>query len=227
MSETHHRRVRSFVRREGRLTPAQRSALEALMPVYGLPLADDPQAFARLAGEGRPVTLEIGFGNGEALAALAEREPDHLFVGIEVHRPGVGHLLRLLSEREIENVRVICEDAVEVLERHVPDAALARVLVYFPDPWPKKRHHKRRLVQPRLAELLARKLRPGGLVRLATDWEDYAEQMRAVFDAASDFENLAGQAGFVPRPPERPITRFERRGERLGHEVWDLAYRRR
>jgi tRNA (guanine-N7-)-methyltransferase len=222
-----HRPIRSFVRREGRFTQAQRAALAELLPVYGLDLERDPDALARLIRQGPPVTMEIGFGNGDALLALAEREPDRQFVGIEVHRPGVGRLLHELKARAIGNVRVACADAIEVLKGQVPDGGLARVLIYFPDPWHKKRHHKRRLVQPPLAALLAHKLASGGLLRLATDWADYAEQMRDVFDAETAFENLAGSEGFVARPEARPLTRFERRGQRLGHRVWDLAYRRR
>ncbi len=219
------RRIRSFVRREGRLTPAQARALETLLPRYGLPdegLLDLPALFGRVA----PVTLEIGFGSGDALASMAATAPDENFIGIEVHRPGVGRLLQRLAAEGLENVRVSTRDAVEVLEHQIPDASLDRVLVYFPDPWPKKRHHKRRLIQPPFVTLLARKLTPGGLLHLATDWMPYAEWMQEVLAGAPEFVPVP-PGGCLPRPAWRPETRFERRGQRLGHPVCDLLYRRR
>jgi len=222
---TPRRRVRSFVRREGRLTTAQGEALERLWPRYGVApegILDLPALFARRA----PVTLEIGFGNGDTLLALAEQKPEEDFLGIEVHRPGVGRLLRELDNRGLTNVRVLQTDAVDILEHHLPDACLDRVLVLFPDPWPKKRHHKRRLVQPAFAALVARCLKPAGILHLATDWEDYARQMLEVMEHAPGYVNAAGPGAFSPRPPERIVTRFERRGERRGHRVRDLVYRR-
>ncbi len=222
-----HRRIRSFVRREGRLTKAQQRALEAYFPRYGFTLDEGALEPADLFGREAPVTLEIGFGNGDALLAMAEAAPENNFLGIEVHRPGVGHLLQEVARRSLENIRVSRDDAVEVLERQIPDASLDRVCLFFPDPWPKKRHHKRRIVQPDFVQLVRRKLKAGGEFHLATDWEDYAWHMRQVLDAAEGFENVAGPAGFVPRPSARPRTRFEARGERLGHGVWDLLYRRR
>lgn len=226
MTQPRHRPIRSFVRREGRLTVGQRRALEQLLPRYGLDPEAEPQAVVRLLEGPRPVTVEIGFGNGESLAQQAAAEPGRLFLGIEVHRPGVGHLLQIIEREGLENLRVICADAVEVLKGAVPDASLDCVQIFFPDPWPKKRHHKRRIVQPEFVRLLARKLRPGGRLHLATDWEDYALWMREVMEAAAEFDGANGPDGFADRG-SRPPTKFEHRGERLGHGVWDLVYLRR
>lgn len=223
----HHRLVRSFVRREGRLTPAQARALEELYPVYGLehpgPLLEPAALFCRDA----PLTLEIGFGNGEALLAEAAAHPERDYLGIEVHRPGVGRVLNQLRERDLENVRVICADAVEVLGDRLPAGCLDACWIFFPDPWPKKRHHKRRLVQAPFLGLLADKLRPGGIVHAATDWTDYAEWMREALDASPALQNTASAGEFAGRPAWRPETRFERRGQARGHEVYDLIYRKR
>jgi len=226
--ETPRRRlIRSFVRREGRLTPGQQRALDTLWPRFGLDLpAQSDDLKALLAGE-RPVTLEIGFGNGASLAQMAAADPAQLFIGIEVHRPGVGHLLQLVEKGGLENVRVICDDAVEVLKAHIPDGSLDRLLLFFADPWPKKRHHKRRIVQPNFVELVAKKLKSGGIFHMATDWENYAEHMREVLEDAPDFENVMGPGRYSERPDYRPVTKFEQRGQRLGHGVWDLLYRRR
>lgn len=206
------------------MTPAQRRALERLWPRYGLDPGAGPldplQAFGRRA----PLALEIGFGDGAALAAMAALRPDWDFLGVEVHRPGVGRLLARLESEGLANVRVACADIVEVLEDWLPEQALAAAYIFFPDPWPKKRHHKRRLIQPAFAALLARKLAPGGRVSLATDWEDYARHMLAVLDATPGLQNLAGPGRFSGRPPERPPTKYETRGRRLGHPVFDLAY---
>jgi tRNA (guanine-N7-)-methyltransferase len=220
-----HRPIRSFVRREGRITEAQRRALEELLPRYAVPENEAPLDFAQLFGRAAPVHLEIGFGNGEALASMAAAHPENNYLGIEVHRPGVGSLLRRVESEGLSNVRVACADAVEVLAR-VPDGALSAVYIFFPDPWHKKRHHKRRLVQADFVERLRRCLRPAGLLHLATDWEDYAQHMLAVLAASPGFENSAGAGGFAPRPAARPLTRFERRGERLGHVVRDFCLRR-
>ena len=225
-TEPHHRRIRSFVRREGRLTPAQQRALDELWSTYGLE-PDRRLEAAAVFGRRAPLTLEIGFGNGASLAELALAEPGTDFIGIEVHRPGVGRLLKELQQRDIHNVRVFCHDAIEVLESAIADASLDRVLLFFPDPWPKKKHHKRRIVQPAFVALLARKLKPGGLLHMATDWEPYAEHMRQVMRASPDFTNAGDSDGYVQRPAWRPLTRFENRGRRLGHEVRDLLYRRR
>ncbi len=220
------RRIRSFVRREGRLTPGQQRALDELWPRFGLDLPKQAEDLKALLGGDRPVTLEIGFGNGASLAEMAAADPDQLFVGIEVHRPGVGHLLQLVEKADLENVRVICDDAVEVLKHHVPDGSLDRVLLYFADPWPKKRHHKRRIVQSNFVELVAKKLKNGGIFHMATDWENYAEHMLEVMEASPDFENVKGPGQYSERPDYRPVTKFEQRGQRLGHGVWDLLYRR-
>lgn len=226
--ETEHpfRRIRSFVRREGRLTPGQARALEQWLPLFGLPEDDTPLDFAAIFGRAAPTLLEIGFGNGDALLEMAQRHPDWNFVGIEVHRPGVGHLLKQAGELGLQNLRVSSRDAIEVLEKQVPDASLHRVMLYFADPWPKKRHHKRRIVQPEFVQLVARKLEPAGEFHLATDWENYAEHMRVVLDAAPLFINTTPDS-FAPRPADRPLTKFEKRGQRLGHGVWDMVYRRR
>ena len=208
------------------MTAAQERALSELWPKYGIEdgqEAIDPQA---LFGRHAPLMLEIGFGNGEALAHMAANHPGNDYLGIEVHRPGVGSLLLQLARAGTENVRVITSDASETLAR-LPDACLDAVYLVFPDPWPKKRHHKRRLVQPRFVDRLWHKLRPGAVFRLATDWQDYAEHMLAVLGAHPGYENLAPGGGYTVRLPERPQTRFERRGLRLGHGVWDLAFRRR
>lgn len=223
-----HRHVRSFVRREGRLTPAQADALDRLWPRYGIEPPAAPLALDALFSRSAPRMLEIGFGAGEHLLARAAAEPQHDFIGIEVHRPGVGRLLREAEIAGLDNLRVAVSDAVEVLRDWLLPASLDELVLYFPDPWPKKRHHKRRLVQPEFSRLAARVLKPGGLWRLATDWADYAQHMREVLDAAPEFESLGeGGTGYVTRPGSRPPTRFERRGERLGHAVFDLAYRRR
>ncbi len=222
---TGRRPIRSFVRREGRLTAAQQRALTELWPHYGLEahsgLLDPGAIFGRHA----PVWLEIGFGNGDALRHMAAHFPERDFIGIEVHRPGVGHLLNALAEEGRTNVRVICADAAEILRAQIAAAQLERILIFFPDPWPKKRHHKRRLIQPRFADELARVLAPGGVLHLATDWADYGEHMRAVLDPHPDFH--APHGPIWPRPAYRPATRFERRGLRRGHGVVDLLYERR
>ena len=220
----HSRTIRSFVRREGRITRAQEQALTRLWTRYGLEAVDiDLDAcFGRRA----PRTLEIGFGNGETLASLADQEPATDFLGIEVHRPGIGHLLLALERRELDNVRVVCADAIQVLKTCLPDASLDRVLLFFPDPWPKKRHHKRRIVRPDFVELLARKLRTGGMLHMATDWEDYAQHMLEVMAGTPSFRNRAGPGNTSARPDYRPVTKFEQRGLRLGHGVRDLLFER-
>jgi tRNA (guanine-N7-)-methyltransferase len=222
-----HRRIRSFVLRMGRMTAGQQRALDELWPRFGIDyqpsVLDLNQAFARSA----PRMVEIGFGSGEALAAFAEQHPEMDCLGIEVHRPGAGHLLLRVEQQQLTNVRVSCHDAVEVLSTQLAPESLDAVHIFFPDPWHKSRHHKRRLIQPAFADLLVRTLKPGGMLRLATDWQNYAEHMRAVLDMHPQFINIAGIEGFVTRPDDRPITRFERRGHRLGHGVWDMAYQRR
>lgn len=205
------------------MTPAQRRALAELLPRFGIePIGrlDLDRVFGRVA----PRTLEIGFGNGATLATLAVASPHSDFLGIEVHRPGVGHLLLELEQRQLTNVRVICADAVDTLAHNLAPASFDRILLLFPDPWPKQRHHKRRILQPAFIELVADHLKPGGTFHLATDWEDYARQMLVDLDACARFRNAAGKGEFSPKPAYRPVTRFEQRGQRLGHGVWDLVY---
>jgi tRNA (guanine-N7-)-methyltransferase len=220
------RSVRSFVVRAGRTTAGQQRALAELWPLYGVEFTNQVLDLDGMFGRSAPRMIEIGFGAGEALLAFAQANPDVDCIGIEVHRPGVGHLLLGTHEAGLKNLRIVCHDAVEVLQRQLPAASISLAHIFFADPWPKKRHHKRRLIQPPFVELLATVMQPQGLLRLATDWEPYAQHMRMVMDAATTFVSLAGDAGFVARPDVRPLTRFERRGQRLGHEVWDLAYRR-
>ncbi|MGA9852217.1 MAG: tRNA (guanosine(46)-N7)-methyltransferase TrmB [Gammaproteobacteria bacterium] len=220
------RSIRSFVRREGRMTPAQSRALDELLPRYGLSIAQALFDFRQIFGRDARRTLEIGFGNGDTLLALTRAHPDEDFLGIEVHRPGIGRLLMALEAEKITNVRLVCADAMEVLTRCAPEASLDTVLLYFPDPWPKKRHHKRRLVQPEFVSLVARKLKIGGLFQLATDWPDYAEHMLAVLSASPDFTTTA-EVGYALQPPTRSLTKFERRGLKLGHPVRDLVFKRR
>jgi tRNA (guanine-N7-)-methyltransferase len=217
------RRIRSYVLRAGRVTAAQERALGQLWPAYGLDAAgmlDLDAVFGRSA----PRCVEIGFGAGEVIGELAEAHPEVDYLGIEVHRAGVGRLLLRAEQAALRNLRVICRDAVEVLRDSLSDGSLDEVLVFFPDPWHKKRHHKRRLIEPVFVSLLARKLRAGGMLRLATDWLEYAEQMLAVCNAEPRLQSASVDRGYVARPSFRPPTRFERRGARLGHGVWDLAY---
>lgn len=220
-----HRPIRSYVRREGHFTVAQRRAFEMLLPRYGVPAGDGPLDLDALFGRTAERWLEIGFGNGEMLASLAVAHPERDFIGIDVHRPGAGALLQRLEAAGAMNVRIVCEDAAAFLAQRIADDSLDAVCLFFPDPWPKKRHHKRRLVQPEFVQGLRRKLKIGAMLYLATDWGDYAEHMLAVLEAAEGFANAAGN-GFAPRPAWRPLTRFEQRGERLGHTVRDLAFRR-
>lgn len=228
-TEPHRREVRSFVRREGRMTPSQKRALEELWPRYGV---DAPTGrghgplLREVFGREAPVVLEIGFGNGDHLLSRAAAEPSFNFLGVEVHRPGAGRVLNRAQAAGLANLRVACDDAVEVLRDWLPERCLAEIVVYFPDPWPKKRHHKRRLVQPAFVALAASRLRAGGRLKLATDWAAYAQHMREVLDAEPQLRNIAADGGYVPRPAERPLTRFEARGQRLGHEVFDLVYGR-
>ncbi|HVN44135.1 MAG TPA: tRNA (guanosine(46)-N7)-methyltransferase TrmB [Steroidobacteraceae bacterium] len=225
-ADEHPRSIRSFVTRSGRITEAQQRALRVLWPRYGIEFAARPLDALALYGRDAPRTLEIGFGNGENLAALAQAHPERDFLGVEVHRPGIGRLLRVLESQQLTNVRVICQDALEVLAQQIPLQWLHEILILFPDPWPKKRHHKRRLVQAAFAELAAARLTPDGVLRIATDWEPYAREMLETLSGVRCLQNLSPQGAFVARPGARQPTRFERRGERLGHRSWDLAFRR-
>ena len=220
----HRRELRSYVRREGRFTPSQRRAVADLLPRYGLPDGDGPIDLVNLFGRDAPRTLEIGFGNGAVLASLAGAAPEQDFIGIEVYRPGVGRLLAQAEREGMRNLRVSDADAVTLLRERFADASLDRVLVFFPDPWPKKRQQKRRLIQLPFIALLRSKLKPGGQLCLATDWQNYAEQMLEVMEAAPGMSNLHGAGNYAPRAEFRPITRFELRGQRLGHGVWDLVF---
>ena len=228
--EEGQRKVRSFVLRQGRFTPAQQRAFDELWPRFGLDFGATESGTARdfdaVFGRRAPRVLEIGFGNGDALRHAAPRDPARDFIGIEVHAPGVGRLLNALAADGTGNVRLYHHDAVEVLERDIADGSLDEVRIYFPDPWHKKRHNKRRLLNPAFAGLLVRKLAAGGRLHLATDWHDYAEQMWDVLEATQGLRNRAGPRGDVPRPPWRPQTHFESRGQQLGHGVWDLLYDR-
>jgi tRNA (guanine-N7-)-methyltransferase len=218
------RHIQSFVLRAGRMTPAQERALTELWPSYGVDLGDDPLDLEAIFGRRAPRCLEIGFGVGEVIGSLAENHPHIDYVGIEVHRPGVGRLLLRAEQTNLRNLRVICRDAVEVLKDKLPNDSVDEILVFFPDPWHKKRHHKRRLIEPKFVASMAAKLRCGGVLRLATDWQAYAEQMLAVCNADPHLASLSADATYVARPDFRPPTRFERRGARLGLGVWDLAY---
>lgn len=219
------RSIRSFVLRQGRMTGAQQRYLDEMMPVIGLPyriaLLDLNAAFGRTA----PRIVEIGFGMGETTARIAADLPERDFVAIEVHGPGVGNLCKLVAEAHLQNVRIMQHDAVEILRDMIPEGALAGVHVFFPDPWHKKRHHKRRIIQPDFVALIASRLAPGGYLHCATDWEEYAHWMLEVLAAEPLLANTAD--GFAPRPDYRPLTKFENRGLRLGHGVWDLVFRRR
>jgi tRNA (guanine-N7-)-methyltransferase len=222
----HPRSIRSFVTRTGRITDAQQRALTDLWPKYGVEYLAQPLDLDALFGRRAARVVEIGFGNGENLAALATAHPERDYLGIEVHRSGVGRLMLAAENAQLTNLRIACHDAVEVLEQQIAAAALDEVLILFPDPWHKKRHHKRRLIQPPFVTLVASRLRPGGVLRLATDWEPYAQQMLEVLGANSSLTNLSADNSFIERPTERIVTRFEKRGARLGHGVWDLAFQR-
>jgi tRNA (guanine-N7-)-methyltransferase len=216
------RSIRSFVLRQGRMSEAQHRYLAEMMPRVGIPYRPEPLALAAPFGRAAPTVVEIGFGMGVATAAIASARPEDNFIGIEVHAPGVGGLCKLIAEGGPANLRIIQHDAVEVLRDMIPAASLAGIHVYFPDPWPKKRHHKRRIIQPDFVALLADKLAPGGYVHCATDWEDYAFWMLEVLEAEPQLTNTA--VGFAARPEWRPLTKFENRGLRLGHGVWDLVF---
>lgn len=220
------RHIRSFVLRQGRFTPAQQRAFTEHWPRYGLSVDQGRLDAQRSFGRRAPLVLEIGFGNGEQLLSSGQREPGKDFVGIEVHRPGVGRLMNALASHNVDNVRLYNDDAIAVLERCIAPSMLDEVRIYFPDPWPKKRQQKRRLIQPEFAGLLADRVAAGGVLHLATDWADYAEHMHSVLESSPEWRNRAGAARFVARPDWRIETHFEKRGRRLGHGVWDLLYDR-
>ena len=220
------RKIQSFVKREGRLTAKQAKSIDEYWPSMGLDHSAGMLNFAEVFDRTAPVVLEIGFGMGKSLIEMALNEPDKDFIGIEVHRPGVGACLSEAAEQNVSNLRVYEHDAVEILADCVADESLARVQLFFPDPWHKKRHHKRRIVQPEFVQKLRAKLAIGGVFHMATDWENYAEHMLEVMSQAEGFKNQSPTGDYVPRPEQRPLTKFEQRGHRLGHGVWDLMFER-
>ncbi|OHU88646.1 MULTISPECIES: tRNA (guanosine(46)-N7)-methyltransferase TrmB [Pseudoalteromonas] len=220
------RKVRSFVKREGRLTKGQHAAIEKCWPTMGLEHSQGMLDFSKVFDNDNDVVLEIGFGMGKSLVEMAKNAPNLNFIGIEVHRPGVGACLMDADEHQVTNLRVFEHDAVEVLADCIADGSLTTMQLFFPDPWHKKRHHKRRIVQPEFVESLRKKLKIGGIFHMATDWENYAEHMLEVMQAAPGYENISATNDYVPRPDNRPLTKFEQRGHRLGHGVWDLMFKR-
>jgi tRNA (guanine-N7-)-methyltransferase len=222
--QDHRRQIRSFVLRQGRVSKAQRRAHAELLPVYGVPFSPIALDLDRLFGRAAPRILEIGFGMGETTAAIAQEHPENDYLGIEVHTPGVGSLLKRIAELHLANLRIIQHDAVEVLQHMIAPEALDGVHLFFPDPWPKKRHHKRRLIQPVFVALLVSRMRRGARVHACTDWEEYARQMLEVLSAEPALRNTA--SAYASRPETRPQTKFERRGLALGHRVWDLVFRK-
>ena len=227
MTEPDERRpIRSYVLRTGRMTQGQQRAFDENWQRWGLDHTDGPLHFDTAFGRPGPRVLEIGFGMGQSLVAMAKAAPASNFIGIEVHKPGVGKLLHSMVESDVDNIRVYCHDAVEILRVCIPDDSLDTLQIFFPDPWHKKRHNKRRLIQPPFVAQLIPKLKPGGVLHLATDWEHYAQQMMEVLSATDGLTNTCGVGQFSPRPEYRPLTKFELRGERLGHGVWDLLFTR-
>lgn len=220
----HLTNIRSFVRRGGRLTNGQKSALKTLWPIYGVDNSASIVDLDVLFGRPTAKVLEIGFGMGDSLATMALSNSDIDYLGIEIHRPGIGHLLSLAKKSNIKNLRIINQDAVEALQTNIPDQSFDTIQIFFPDPWPKQRHHKRRLIQPEFSDMLIKKLKFGGKLHLATDWEDYAQHMLNVLNKLQKISNTSHQGTFIERPLSRPITKFERRGTNLGHKVWDLLY---
>lgn len=220
MINKHSQHIKSFVLRQGHMSEAQKTALETLWPIYGLTLQDEPLNFKQIFSQEGPITLEIGFGNGDTLITLAQAYPERNFIGIDVHKPGVGSLLLKLENLQLTNVKVFCTDAITVIQS-IPDASLAAVYLLFPDPWPKRRHFKRRIVQPSFVELIQSKLMKEGKFHLATDWEDYADQMLEVISQNTCFKLNASAS------PERPTTKFETRGRKLGHSVWDFIFEKK
>ncbi|MGM3173870.1 tRNA (guanosine(46)-N7)-methyltransferase TrmB [Dickeya lacustris] len=221
------RKIRSFVRRQGRLTKGQQQALDSFWPSMGVEYQPDALDFTALFGRQAPVVLEIGFGMGASLVTMAQQHPEQNFIGIEVHLPGVGACLGAAQEAGVSNLRVMCHDAVEVLDNMIPDGSLAMVQLFFPDPWHKARHNKRRIVQTPFVEQVQRKLAIGGVFHMATDWEPYAQHMLDVMRAVEGYHNVSATDDYVPRPASRPLTKFEARGQRLGHGVWDLMFERK
>ncbi len=225
MTDITKRHIRSFVLRQGRITVAQQRAIDALLPAYGIPYKTEPLDLAKAFGRSKPRILEIGFGMGDSTAAIAKAHPENDYLCIEVHTPGVGNLLKIIGEQNIRNIRIVQHDAVEVLRDMIGENSLDGVHIFFPDPWHKARHNKRRLIQPPFIAGLMKKLKPGGYIHVATDWQDYAEQVLSVLSNEPLLENTA--ADYAPRPDYRPLTKFEKRGINLGHGVWDLMFVRK
>ncbi len=221
-----HRTIRSFVLRQGRLTGAQQYALDNYWQDYGIDYSEQLLSFNELFGNDNEVIVEIGFGNGESLLQQVKNQPQYNFIGIEVHGPGVGHLIHNAHSDDIHNIKIIRHDAVEVLKHQIGDNTLRQVQLFFPDPWHKKRHHKRRIISPEFIRLIHQKLKSGGLFHMATDWQHYAEQMLLQMDAAEGFSNISGAGHFSADKADRCETKFERRGLKLGHGVWDLIYQK-
>jgi len=224
MPDRPHRTIRSFVRRQGRMTNNQKTAINQLWPRYGIEFSQLPLDLNDLFGRSARKNIEIGFGMGDALLAMASAAPDEDFLGIEVYGPGVGHTLDQADQQALHNIRAIQHDAVDILNYQIPDNSIDTFNIFFPDPWHKRRHHKRRLIQPEFTTLLTQKLKANGLIRLATDWQNYAEQILNVLSNTPQLNNTAPDQAYTARPTMRPLTKFERRGQRLGHEVWDLCF---
>ncbi len=218
------RTIRSFVCRKGRMLESQKLAIQNYWAQYGLMLGTEPLDAVQVFHRQAPIIVEIGFGMGQSLLHMAEQNPEQDFIGIEVHQPGVGALLQGIAQKQLSNIRIFRADALEVLQQMIIDHSITGVQIFFPDPWPKRRHHKRRLIQASFLQLLQRKLKPGGFVHIATDWQDYANQALRLLEQAEGFNNANPAGGFSPRPETRPLTRYERRGQRLGHDVWDIVF---
>lgn len=221
------RKVRSFVLRTGRLSEAQRSAMNDNWHIYGLEYQTSPFDFADIYQNQQPVVLEIGFGMGRSLVEMAEQNPHLNYLGIEVHTPGVGACIAYAKQKNVTNLKVICHDAMEVLQNSIADHSLGGLQLFFPDPWHKAKHHKRRIVQPHFIELISQKIAANGFIHMATDWKNYAEHMLEVMQQATQWQNQSSTNDFIPRPAFRPLTKFEERGHKLGHGVWDLYFIKR
>lgn len=221
------RTIRSFMKRDPGLSEKQRAALQEYWPIYGLARNTEPLNFKKIFNSDAPTILEIGFGMGKTFIETAEKNPDKNYIGIEVHRPGIANTLRDVHEKNLKNIRLFEGDALEILKQQIPNESLTAVYLFFPDPWPKRRHHKRRLVQADTMNLVQSKLKPGGIFHAATDWQHYAEHMMTVLSATPGFENTSGVEKFTPRPEHRPLTKFEKRGQDLGHGVWDLVFQKK
>lgn len=218
------RTIKSFVLRAGRISNRQQQGLDEYLKWYELPVCDNPWDLKTIFGREAETIVEIGFGMGGSLLEMAEKQPDRNFIGIEVHRAGIGSLVADLREKAITNVRIATVDAVAVFKQQLTNESLAGVQIFFPDPWHKKRHHKRRLIQPEFVQLITQRLKPGGFIHCATDWQDYAEHIKTVLETQPSLLNCQSDGGYSPRPETRPLTKFEQRGQRLGHGVWDLIF---